>query len=85
MSYRDELVQVAAVAAAAIQCCDTGSSSLDGAGLTSQLNIMSDIMEERKRQESKWGEQTHNSERWHTILSEEVGEVARAILDNDYD
>lgn len=39
------------------------------------------IMEERARQDQKWGEQNHGDERWHLILGEEVGEVAKAILE----
>ena len=35
---------------------------------------------ERKRQEDKWGEQNHDDLFWLAILSEEVGEVAQALL-----
>lgn len=31
----------------------------------------------------KWGEQKHSDEKWLAILAEEVGEVAKAILEND--
>lgn len=46
--------------------------------------IFQDIREERARQEAKWGSQRNlSSEKWMTILMEEVGEVANAILEGD--
>lgn len=41
------------------------------------------ISVEREYQLKKWGEQKHSDERWLAILAEEVGEVAKAILEND--
>ena len=41
------------------------------------------IAEERRLQDTKWGYQSHPPEKWHLILSEEVGEVAEAILQGD--
>ena len=41
------------------------------------------IAEERRLQDHKWGYQSHPPEKWHLILSEEVGEVAEAILQGD--
>lgn len=38
------------------------------------------VMLERFRQEKKWGEQNHSPEWWLAILTEEVGELAQAIL-----
>ena len=38
---------------------------------------------ERQRQLEKWGDQRHSHERWCLILTEEVGEVAKAILEGD--
>ena len=40
------------------------------------------IKEERLRQDVKWGEQNHDEYKWLTILSEEVGKVAVAALNN---
>jgi NTP pyrophosphatase (non-canonical NTP hydrolase) len=37
------------------------------------------VLEERARQDAKWGEQNHSDLRWLPILSEEVGEVAKYI------
>ena len=39
-----------------------------------------DIVEERRNQDKKWGEQNHDDYIWHAILTEEIGEVSQAIL-----
>ena len=41
------------------------------------------IAAERKRQDAKWGEQNHEDGKWLKILVEEVGEVAKAMLEHD--
>ena len=43
------------------------------------------IKKECERQEKKWGQQCHPDAIWHLILSEEVGEVAEAVLEDDQD
>lgn len=43
--------------------------------------ILDQIYLERERQDEKWGPQDHTLEGWYTILGEEVGEVAMAILE----
>ena len=53
------------------------------AGTDGQSHIWKLIQRERARQDAKWGEQNHDPEHWLTILTEEVGEVAKAILEND--
>jgi NTP pyrophosphatase (non-canonical NTP hydrolase) len=40
-----------------------------------------EVRDELQRQGLKWGVQNHTQEEWLTILGEEVGEVARAILE----
>ena len=45
-----------------------------------KLRILTDILIEREKQDEKWGIQNYGSDHWLTILTEEVGEVARAIL-----
>lgn len=46
-----------------------------------KAGIILDVLAERERQDAKFGSQRHqNLELWHTILSEEVGELAEAIL-----
>lgn len=47
-------------------------------------NIIDEIATERQRQDDKWGEQNHDNYRWLTILAEEVGELSRAIIDNEF-
>jgi NTP pyrophosphatase (non-canonical NTP hydrolase) len=37
------------------------------------------VLEERARQDRKWGEQNHRDLRWLPILTEESGEVSKAI------
>jgi NTP pyrophosphatase (non-canonical NTP hydrolase) len=43
-----------------------------------------DTLEERKRQDKKWGEQNHNPFIYLGILMEEVGELAQAILETQF-
>lgn len=44
------------------------------------------VRDELDRQDRNWGTQRHLSfYKWHTILSEEVGEVANAILEHESD
>jgi len=44
---------------------------------------LNEIAAERNQQDTKWGEQNHSKEKWMAILMEEVGEVARAVLDDE--
>ncbi len=49
-------------------------------------DIWSRILLERARQDEKWGkarERNQTKRQWLTILMEEVGEVAEAILEGD--
>lgn len=43
------------------------------------------IMEERARQDEKWGEQNHGQLYWLGILVEEVGELAKALIEGKDD
>lgn len=45
---------------------------------------LQDIMEERCRQDAKWGEQNHADLYWLGILMEEVGEASRHIIEADH-
>ncbi len=78
MSYREEMIQVAAVAVAAIQCFDNGITSINSD------DILNDVSLERLKQEKKWGSQIHEPLKWLAILGEEFGEVAKDILDDNY-
>lgn len=69
---RAELVQVAAVAVAAIEDLDGGSASMEDLA-----EVLANVAEERGRQNARWGAQHHPPGIWLAILAEEVGEVAR--------
>ena len=45
-------------------------------------NIFKEIEKERFKQDQKWGEQNHCPVEWCAILSEEVGEVNKAALED---
>lgn len=45
--------------------------------------ILDDVLEERRRQFNKWGQQDHDEDRWMVILMEEVGECCKAIQEED--
>lgn len=56
--------------------------------LAQQLNgktavAVEEILQERKRQLLKWGEQSHDPGYWLMILQKEIGEAVQAILDLD--
>ncbi len=51
--------------------------------LSTRLKIFQSVIEERNRQDEKFGPQTHSRSKWLAILVEEVGEVAKAGLDID--
>ncbi len=44
-------------------------------------SIFNEIKIERKKQDTKWGEQNHKPIEWVAILTEEVGEVSKAALE----
>lgn len=43
--------------------------------------IMNEIIQERKRQDKKWGMQRHPTSKWLAILGEEFGESCKAYLE----
>ena len=45
-----------------------------------QLEVLGDLMNERDRQDAKWGEQNHDDMIWTAILGEEFGEACQAAL-----
>ena len=45
--------------------------------------VLAAIESERDYQDKLWGVQNHLPEHWVTILMEEVGEAAKAVLEND--
>lgn len=42
------------------------------------------VLEERKRQNRKWGQQDHDPMVWSVILTEECGEFAQAALQGKF-
>lgn len=50
----------------------------------SMTQISNLIKDERERQNKKWGEQNHDDYRWLAILLEEVGELAEAVLHDEF-
>ena len=46
--------------------------------------IQPDIETENFRQIAKWGNQTHSMFEWQNYLTEEVGELAKAISEHEY-
>ena len=86
-NYRKELIQVAAVCLAAAQVAEMDSSSLgtDNEGIAGRFafeRLITEVREERRRQELKWGTRTGASETpvwWLIVAMEEVGEVAEEI------
>lgn len=51
-------------------------------GPASLSKALSEIAQERARQDDKWGEQNHNMADYYTILGEEFGEVGKAICEH---
>ncbi|MEA5001331.1 MAG: hypothetical protein VB017_05555 [Endomicrobiaceae bacterium] len=47
--------------------------------LVKNLNVLYLILEERNRQDQKYGPQSHNPEVWQSIMAEEFGEMAQAV------
>jgi NTP pyrophosphatase (non-canonical NTP hydrolase) len=49
--------------------------------MKSQQDLINEILQERKRQDAKWGVQNHRPIEWMAILMEEVGEASREALE----
>ncbi len=81
VDFRNELIQTAAVAVAIIEDIDLGVA---WAGHTEETieRIFGHIMDERHRQDEKWGPQHHSWSNWLSILGEEFGEACTAYNDN---
>ncbi|RNB63279.1 hypothetical protein EDM55_29225 [Brevibacillus centrosporus] len=43
-------------------------------------HVNNDVLEERCKQDAKWGKQRHDLGGWLMILMEEVGEVSEAMM-----
>ena len=78
----------------ALEACQAIGVSMDifaeGAFLCAQgghvdeLGVFETIAAERREQDERWGAERHLDLRlWTTVLAEEFGEVARAVLENN--
>lgn len=45
--------------------------------------VIEDVKAEIARQDAIWGKQTHPGFKWACLLTEEMGEFAKAILEKD--
>ena len=77
MEFREEMVQVAAVAVSIIEDMIYGEAGLSDSCTD---DVLENIKAERAAQDLKWGPQHHTPEMWLAILMEEVGEAAQAYL-----
>ena len=59
--------------------CGTPGERLTPDQLSALDAILDEVYEERKKQQEKWGQQTHSPADWYTVLGEEYGEVGHAI------
>lgn len=71
----EELIQVAAVAVAAVEDLRHGVTDR-----SKTEDVFTDIHNERVRQDEKWGAQRHNPTFWMGILGEEFGEACQEAL-----
>lgn len=44
------------------------------------VEILTELVDERQRQDAKWGEQNHPMPVWMTVITEEIGEASEAVL-----
>lgn len=59
------------------------ASDVEARNVAVQEWLFTEIAAERKRQDAKWGEQNHADDYWLGIFVEEVGEVAKAVIERD--
>lgn len=48
-----------------------------------EMSALARVLDERARQDAKWGQQNHDAGKWSLILAEELGEVAKSQLEGD--
>lgn len=51
--------------------------------LDQQSEILARIVHERERQKALWGGRLHTGSQWVALLAEELGEVAKAVMEGD--
>jgi NTP pyrophosphatase (non-canonical NTP hydrolase) len=42
------------------------------------------VKAERTKQDAKWGQQNHEARSWMLIAMEEIGEISKAVLEEDF-
>jgi hypothetical protein len=75
-SYRNELIQVAAVCLAAVSDFDEGSDSVNNMN-----QLLQEVYVEREYQLNKWGSRHYHPDTWLRIALVELGEAGRALYD----
>jgi len=59
--------------------------TIDGHGNLKKLgNVLSEVVAERISQDIRWGEQNHNPVYWIAVVTEEIGEAAKAAVQFDW-
>lgn len=48
------------------------------------MRVIEDVIAERIRQDTLWGEQNHEGFIWANLLGEELGEVCKALNDHEF-
>lgn len=74
--WTSELIQVAAVAVAAVEDALFGAVGRSRDTIEYVLDL---VFSERERQNRQWGIRHHRQPLWLAILAEEVGEAAREV------
>lgn len=89
-NLRAELIQVAALAVAAVEDIDKGSSdisreawSISGKTEFYTSDVLDAVFAERVRQDKKWGPQHKRLASWLLYIGEELGECCKELGDNE--
>ena len=75
-----ELIQIAAVAVAALEDLHHGDCDVTRQDGRVTEAILNSVLAERVNQDLKWGPQHHATQSWMVILGEEFGEACTASL-----
>lgn len=74
--YRIELIHTAATVVSALEDLAVGKA---GSSPAAQDLLIAAILEERKREDRRWGEIHHTPETWLKIIGEELGEAVEEL------
>lgn len=53
--------------------------------MNSTVEVLTEVLKERQRQDEKWGEQNHDPFVWLAIIGEEKGEADEAALQSRFE